>query len=86
MALKKSHLFSSLRQSCDELRGEPTQEMILTLLRAQHTMTRKEPADRIGLTLDGIKYHLGKLRQAGRIRHADPTKKGYWKILGEDDE
>jgi predicted HTH transcriptional regulator len=40
---------------------------------------------RIRVTPDGVKYHLDRLRKAGRIRHVGPTKKGRWEVL-EDDE
>ena len=44
-------------------------------------MTRRELAEHIGLSVDGIKYHLDKLRAAGIIRHVGPTKAGQWEIL-----
>lgn len=58
----------------------------MNLLRQDPTMTRRILAERIGITPDGIKYHLAKLRDAGRIRHVGPTKKGYWEIMESDDE
>lgn len=58
----------------------------MTLLRKEPTITRKGLAGRIGITSDGIKYHLAKLKKAGRIRHVGPTNKGRWEILGDDDE
>ena len=42
------------------------------------------PVSRIGVTPEGIRYHLDKLRKAGRIRHVGPTKKGRWGILGSE--
>ncbi len=59
---------------------ETTQEQILALLREDSTLTRKVLADRIGITPDGVKYHLDKLRDTGRIRHVGPTKKGRWEV------
>jgi ATP-dependent DNA helicase RecG len=64
---------------------ETTQEQILALLREAPALTRKALADRIGLTADGIKYHFDRLRDAGRIRHVGPTKKGHWEIMGGED-
>lgn len=60
---------------------ETTPEKIMALLRAEPTMTRHELARRIGITLDGIRYHLKKLKSAGRIRHVGPTKAGSWEVL-----
>jgi ATP-dependent DNA helicase RecG len=58
-----------------------TQEQILRLLRIQPSITRKELAEKIGLSTDGIKYHLAKLKSAGVIRHMGPTKSGRWEVL-----
>ena len=62
----------------------PTRDRILALLRSDPTLTRTALASRIGVTPEGIKYHLDKLRKAGRIRHVGPTKKGRWEILGSE--
>ncbi len=35
----------------------------------------------LGLSDSGIKYHLGKMRAAERIRHIGATKAGYWEVL-----
>ena len=58
-----------------------TQERIVALLRRDPELTRVALASRIGITPAGVKYHLDKLRKAGRIRHVGPTKKGRWEIL-----
>jgi len=51
------------------------------LLSAQPTITRKELAARIGLSAEGIKYHMEKMKSSGLIRHVGPTKTGHWEIL-----
>ena len=38
-------------------------------------------AERIGITPDGIKYHLTRLRAAGVVRHVGPAKGGRWEVL-----
>jgi len=60
---------------------ETTQEKIVALLRENPQMTRRALAQQVGITPDGVKYHLGKLREAKRIRHVGPTKKGRWEVL-----
>ncbi len=61
--------------------SRPTRDRILALLRSDPSLTRAALASRIGITPEGVKYHLDKLRKAGRIRHVGPTKKGRWEIL-----
>lgn len=65
----------------EETTQETTQEKILALLISQPFITRKDLAGRIGISADGVKYHLGKLKAAGLIRHIGPTKKGHWEVL-----
>ena len=57
------------------------QERICRLLQSEPRLTRRELAERLSLTPDGVKYHLEKLKAAGRIRHVGPTKDGRWKGL-----
>ncbi len=64
-----------------ETTQETTQERILALLKAEPAITRRVLAERIGITPDGIKYHLDKLRSAGAIRHVGSTKAGHWEVL-----
>jgi len=37
-------------------------------------------AELVGISENGVKYHLKKLKREGKITHIGPTKKGYWKI------
>jgi len=53
-------------------------------LKVQPQTTRKELAEQIGITPDGIKYHLSKLRTAGKIRHVGSTKAGHWEVLEKE--
>ena len=63
-----------------EIEGS-TQERILALLKAKPGITRRLLAERVGITPDGVKYHLDKLRTAGVIRHVGATKAGRWEVL-----
>jgi len=55
---------------------ETTQE-ILRLIKEKPMITRKELAQKIGLSEEGVKYHLTKMRKNNVIKHI----KGYWEIL-----
>ena len=56
-------------------------ERILALLEAQPEITIPVLADRLGLSLGGVRYHLDRLKSAGRVRHVGPTKAGRWEVL-----
>ena len=58
-----------------------TRKRILDLLRAEPAISRRVLAKRIGITPDGVKYHLTRLRAAGVVRHVGPTKGGRWEVL-----
>ena len=58
-----------------------TRERILALLSAEPEITRRRLAERIGITADGVKYHLTRLRAAGVIQHVGATKTGRWEVL-----
>ena len=62
-------------------RRAATQERILALLRTEPAISRRVMAERIGITPDGVKYHLTKLRAAGVVRHVGATKGGRWEVL-----
>ena len=68
-------------QEGDPTTQEVTRQRVLDLLEAEPEITRRRLAERLGITPDGVKYHLDKLRNAGIIRHVGPTKAGRWEVL-----
>ena len=56
-------------------------ERILALLAAEPRMTRKQLAERVGLTLDGIKYHMRRLKASGAIVRVGSSRAGHWQVL-----
>jgi ATP-dependent DNA helicase RecG len=59
---------------------ETTQKKNVYLMKAQPSITRRELAQKIGLTDAGVKYHLDRLRKNGCIRHIGSTKSGHWEV------
>ena len=60
---------------------ETTQERILVAIQAKPKITQKELAQSIGLTLNGIKYHIKNMTNLGIIKHEGSTKSGKWIII-----
>ena len=60
---------------------------IIPLVSDTTQKTTQKTEDRIveillgDITEDGVKYHLDKLRKAGKIKHVGPDKGGYWKVI-----
>ncbi len=59
---------------------ETTQEIILRIMEEKPEITQRELAQIIGITINGIKYHIKKMTNAGIIKHEGPTKSGKWVI------
>jgi ATP-dependent DNA helicase RecG len=60
-----------------------TAERIIEEIRKHPFTTREQLAEVIGITPDGIKKQLDKLKKSGKIRHVGATKKGHWEIIGK---
>ena len=56
--------------------------LIVDLIRADAAISRRVIAEKIGLSPDGVKYHLNLLKKKIGLRHEGPTKKGRWVIDG----
>ena len=64
-----------------ETTQETTQEKILAAIQAKPEITQKDLAQSIGITLDGIKYHIKNMTKLGIIKHEGSTKSGKWIII-----
>jgi ATP-dependent DNA helicase RecG len=58
-----------------------TAERMLAMLRRNPFLTRADLAREIGITPDGVKYQLERLKAAGRLRRLGGRKTGEWEIL-----
>jgi ATP-dependent DNA helicase RecG len=62
---------------------ENTRKILLRRLRQQPDVTMTALAQAVGLSADGVKYHLAQLKRAGKLRRHGSTKGGYWEVIGE---
>ena len=60
---------------------QKTSEIVLEMIRENPSITREELSQRIGITPDGIKYHISKLKGEGILERIGGDKGGYWKII-----
>lgn len=63
---------------------QKTTQKILDLVAANPSIRRKELAEKIGITADGIKYHLTSLQKKGRLKRVGPDKGGCWEVVEEE--
>ena len=80
---EQNELKSVSTQESTQETNKSTQEMILDEIRTHPFTTRQQLANVIGITPDGIKKQLEKMKKANRIKHVGPTKGGHWEIIKE---
>lgn len=57
-----------------------TVEKLLNILAAEPNIKAKDLCGRLGISIDGVRYHLNKLKKEGKIERVGSNKSGYWKI------
>ncbi|MBF0451142.1 MAG: putative DNA binding domain-containing protein [Candidatus Magnetomorum sp.] len=73
--------FDQTTQENEKTTQQMTQKRILSYIKEKPEVTRRELAEKVGISSNGVKYHLKKLKGKGIIRHVGATKKGHWEIL-----
>ncbi len=58
-----------------------TNPKILEMIKENPEITRKELAELIGITDDGVKYHLTKLKKQEKIKRIGLDKGGHWEVV-----
>ncbi len=72
---------STTEETTPETTLETTREKLIRVIIENPTATTNELAEKTGLTKDGVKYHLKKLRNDGILTREGSTKRGKWVIL-----
>ena len=63
---------------------QKTTQKIIELIRNYPEITTEELSEKCGVTKDGIKWQLKKLKSQGIIRRVGPDKGGHWEIIKHD--
>lgn len=63
---------------------QKTTQKIMSLIKENPNMTIKELASTIGITEDGIKYHIANLKKKGLLKRVGPDKGGHWRVVEDD--
>lgn len=67
-------------QTTTQKTTQKTAQKILEHLKQNPSATRQELAKLVGITEDGIKWNLEKLKKTGKIVRVGPDKGGHWEI------
>jgi len=55
-----------------------TTDLVLALINEKPEISLAEIAEKLGISRDGVKYHIDRLKQSVGLIHDGPTKKGRW--------
>lgn len=56
------------------------EERIISMIQANPNITAVEMAEKLFMTVNGVKYYIKKLKKEERLIRVGSTKKGYWKV------
>ena len=52
----------------------------MDVMEKQPGISAREIAHKVGVTTDGVQYHIRNLKKRGVIERIGPDKGGYWKV------
>ena len=68
-------------QTTTQSTTQTTAQKILAIIKANPNVSRSALSREIGLSLDGIKWHLQKLKEGNAIRRVGPKYGGHWEVV-----
>lgn len=72
---------SDSTQKSTQKASDSTQKRILEIIEETPHASRKDIAERIGISEDGVKKQLANLKRMGLIERVGAARGGYWKII-----
>ena len=67
------------------VKDEKTREKILNLIKINPSITARELASCLPISLKGVEWQIKQLREQKIIRHIGSTKGGHWEIITADE-
>ena len=61
--------------------GKNTADILLQEIRSNPYISLNELAESAGITKDGVRYHLNKMKTHGILVRKGSTRNGFWEIL-----
>ena len=58
-----------------------TRDAMLRLIKENPSITRKELANLLNLTVKGIDWNIKQLKDAGILKRIGPDKGGHWEVV-----
>ncbi len=84
VTFRQSHEYLKLaEEETAQKTTQKTTQKILEIIKENPGITKKELASAIGISENGIKYHIDNLKKKRLLKRVGPDKGGYWEVLGE---
>lgn len=73
-------VFEKMMEKTTKKKNQNTANEIVEIMIKNPKITAKEIAGMIGITADGVRYHIKKLKVSGRIERVGSDRVGRWKV------
>jgi len=86
----ENYFYVTFRQSREYLKlagkgiretTQKTTQKLLEAIKENPRITKRELASLIGISENGIKFHINSLKKKGLLKRIGPDKGGYWEVL-----
>lgn len=80
------YTFHSVQVTFYKTTPKTTKQLLIRLMEGNNTITREELADKLGISINGVKQHILNLKKENILERVGGRKDGYWKInVGEEE-
>ena len=87
VTFRQSHEYLKLaKEETTQKTAQKTTQKILSAIKEKPEITRGELADLLGITPDGVKYHLDNLKKKGVLKRVGGRREGAWEISRKADD
>jgi ATP-dependent DNA helicase RecG len=87
VTFRQSHEYLKIAEKggreATQITTQKTTQKILEAIKENPRITKKELASMIGITENGIKFHINALKKKRLLKRVGPDKGGYWEVLGK---
>lgn len=73
---------ATTQETTQEIKMEKSvSDKIILLMKIEPNITAKQIADNLNISFDGVRYHIKRLREEGKIKRKGSTKSGEWVVI-----
>ena len=77
----KGQAYEIAAAETDKKTTKKTTEKIMSVMKSMPDVTLAELANATGISVDGVRWNIRKLKDANLIRRIGPDKGGHWEVV-----